>query len=75
MAVPKRKTSKSKRNMRRAHDSLKSAHVVVDKETGEYRLQHHMNPFDGKYNGRTILTPVVKDNKSGSELPTPDSAA
>ena len=34
MAVPKRKTSKSKRNMRRSHDSLKFINVVEDKESG-----------------------------------------
>ena len=35
MATPKRKTSKSKRNMRRSHDSLKLINVVEDKESGE----------------------------------------
>ena len=31
MAVPKRKTSKSKRNMRRSHDSLKQINIIEDK--------------------------------------------
>ena len=40
MAVPKRKTSVSKRNMRRSHDSLKKINVILDKESGEPRLSH-----------------------------------
>ena len=54
MAVPKKKTSKSKRDMRRSHHALGKINVIIDKETGEYRLPHHMNALDGKYNGRVI---------------------
>ncbi|MDX2049931.1 MAG: 50S ribosomal protein L32 [Rickettsiaceae bacterium] len=56
MAVPKKKTSKSKRDMRRSHHALSSVNVIIDKETGEYRLPHHMNKFDGKYNSRQIIS-------------------
>ena len=56
MAVPKKKTSKSKRDMRRSHHALKPINVIVDKETGEYKLPHHMSMKDGTYNGREILT-------------------
>ena len=55
MAVPKRKTSKSKRNMRRSHDSLKFINVVEDKESGEPRLPHRIDMSTGMYNGRQIL--------------------
>jgi len=58
MAVPKKKTSKSKRDMRRAHHALKPINVIVDKETGEYKLPHHMSRKDGTYNGREVLTQV-----------------
>ena len=45
MAVPKRKTSVSKRNMRRSHLSLKNINVILDKESGEPRLPHQLiNP-------------------------------
>jgi large subunit ribosomal protein L32 len=54
MAVPKKKTSKSKRDMRRSHHALGKINVIIDKETGEYRLPHHMNALDGKYNGMVI---------------------
>jgi large subunit ribosomal protein L32 len=55
MAVPKKKTSKSKRDMRRSHHALKPVNVIVDKETGEYKLPHHMSLKDGTYNGRDVL--------------------
>jgi len=58
MAVPKKKTSKSKRDMRRSHHALKPINVIVDKETGEYKLPHHMSMKDGTYNGREVLAQV-----------------
>ena len=61
MAVPKRKTSKSKRNMRRSHDSLPSINIVEDKESGEPRLSHKIDMSTGIYNGRQILK-VKKSN-------------
>ena len=60
MAVPKRKTSVSKRNMRRSHDSLKLVNVVEDKESGEPRLSHRIDKSTGMYNGRQILKPKTK---------------
>ena len=60
MAVPKRKTSKSKRNMRRSHDSLKFINVVEDKESGEPRLSHRIDKSTGMYNGRQILKQKTK---------------
>ena len=59
MAVPKRKTSRSKRNMRRSHDSLKSINLILDKESGEPRLSHRLDLSTGVYNGRQIFK--VKD--------------
>ena len=55
MAVPKKKTSKSRRNQRRAHDALGKVNVIVDRDTGEYRLPHHMDKVSGEYNGRQII--------------------
>jgi large subunit ribosomal protein L32 len=55
MAVPKRKTSKSKRNMRRSHDFLQSINIVDDKNSGEPRLSHRIDPSTGIYNGKQIL--------------------
>ena len=62
MAVPKRKTSVSKRNMRRSHDSLKKINVILDKESGEPRLSHKIDLSTGMYNGREILKKKTKEN-------------
>lgn len=59
MAVPKKKTSKSKRNMRRSHDALKKVNVIIDKDTGEYRRPHHIDASSGSYNNRTIVEQKV----------------
>ena len=55
MAVPKRKTSVSKRNMRRSHDSLKKINIIIDKDSGEPRLSHQIDKSTGMYKGRQIL--------------------
>ena len=55
MAVPKRKTSVSRRNKRRSHHKIVSSNVVEDKKTGEYRLSHHIDLKTGLYNGKKIL--------------------
>ncbi len=61
MAVPKRKTSPSKRNMRRSHDSIKNINIIEDKDSGEPRLPHRLDLSTGMYNGKQILK---KSNKS-----------
>ena len=55
MAVPKRKTTVSKRNKRRSHHKISSVNVVEDKKTGEYRISHHIDLKTGFYNGKKIL--------------------
>ena len=55
MAVPKRKTSPSKRNMRRSHDSISNINIIEDKDSGEPRISHRMDLSTGMYNGRQIL--------------------
>ena len=55
MAVPKKKTSKSRRGMRRSHDALKPINVVNCKNCGESRLPHHVCMSCGQYNGRQIM--------------------
>ena len=55
MAVPKRKTSVSKRNMRRSHHSLNNINIVFDKDSGEPRLSHQIDKSTGMYKGRQIL--------------------
>ena len=57
MAVPKRKTSKSRRDKRRSHHKIKSVNILEDKKSGEYRLSHHIDLKTGLYNGKRILEP------------------
>jgi len=57
MAVPKRKTSKSRRDKRRSHHRLHAANVIEDKKSGEYRLSHHIDLKTGLYNGKQIIEP------------------
>ena len=49
MAVPKRKTSTSKKKMRRSHHKLNSLNIVEDKKSGEYKLSHHIDLKSGYY--------------------------
>ena len=55
MAVPRKKVSKSRRNMRRAHDALKSPAYVEDQDTGEYHRPHHVDMKTGFYKGRQVI--------------------
>ena len=57
MAVPKRKTSKSRRDKRRSHHRIKDQNIIEDKKSGEYRLSHHIDLKTGMYKGRQILDP------------------
>ena len=64
MAVPKRKTSKSKRNMRRSHLSINNLNIIEDKDSGEPRLSHQIDLSTGVYNGKQVL--IKKDKTSNS---------
>jgi large subunit ribosomal protein L32 len=55
MAVPKRKTSPSRRGMRRSADALKRPSYVEDKDSGELRRPHHIDLKTGMYKGRQVL--------------------
>lgn len=55
MAVPKSKISKSRRNMRRAHDRLRAANVVECPNCGELKRPHHVCGACGYYGGREIV--------------------
>ena len=55
MAVPKRKTTVSRRNKRRSHHKISNVNVIEDKKTGEYRVSHHVDLKTGFYNGKKIL--------------------
>lgn len=67
MAVPKRKTTKSKRGMRRSHHALSKINIVVDQESGEFKLPHHMSMKDGTYKGREVLDKKVVEEDEDDE--------
>ena len=58
MAVPKRKQTPSRTGMRRAKTmKFLSKNIVEDKNSGEYRLSHHLDLKTGMYKGRQVLDP------------------
>lgn len=54
MAVQQRRKTPSRRNMRRAHDSLSTAALSIEPTTGETHRRHHISP-DGFYRGRQVI--------------------
>jgi large subunit ribosomal protein L32 len=55
MAVPKKKTSKSKRDMRRAHDALAAPGVSICPQCKEPKQPHRVCPSCGSYKGKEVV--------------------
>ncbi|HEX16498.1 MAG TPA: 50S ribosomal protein L32 [Deltaproteobacteria bacterium] len=55
MAVPKKRTSKSRRDKRRTHKKLTPPNVVLCPQCHEPKLPHHVCPHCGTYRGKEIL--------------------
>jgi large subunit ribosomal protein L32 len=55
MAVPKKKTSKSRRNMRRSHHALKGAAYNECPNCGELKRPHHVCGSCGHYDRREVV--------------------
>ncbi len=60
MAVQQRRKTRSRRDMRRAHDALKGPALSIDSTTGETHRRHHISP-DGFYRGRQIIAPKEEE--------------
>ncbi len=58
MAVPKRKVTQSKRNMRRAHDALSAPAYGECPNCGELKRPHHVCASCGYYNDREVMEPA-----------------
>lgn len=56
MAVPKKKTSKSKRDMRRSHDSLTAPGASVCPQCNEPKPPHRVCPSCGVYKGKEVVS-------------------
>mgnify|MGYP001379216616 CR=1 FL=1 len=70
MAVPKRKTTPSKRNMRRSHHRAGTQSFAEDKKSGELRRPHHIDLSTGMYRGKQIIVKKVKKEEA-TENSTP----
>ena len=55
MAHPKRRTSKSKKRMRRSHHALHDKALSVCSYCGETIISHRVCSECGHYNGRPVL--------------------
>jgi len=65
VAVPKKKTSPSKRGKRRSADTIVAESYVVDTYSGGLRRPHHIDPKTGMYRGIKILN--IKNKKEKTE--------
>ena len=54
MAVPKKKISRSRRDMRRSHDALKTAAYEECPNCGELKRPHHICLSCGHYDNREV---------------------
>lgn len=52
--VPKRKTSKQRRNKRRTHDALVAHNLIACKNCSQFILQHRVCKFCGFYKNRKV---------------------
>jgi len=57
MAVQKSKVSRSRRGMRRSHDSLTGPTLSTDATTGELHRRHHVSA-EGYYRGKQVVAQV-----------------
>ena len=64
MAVPKERTSRSKRGMRRAHhDRMTPPNVSKCSRCDEAKLPHRVCPSCGYYGGREVFAPESEATK------------
>lgn len=62
MAVPKRRTSKSRQGMRRSHHHLTPIQVQYCPRCEQPRLPHRVCPNCGFYQGREVINLEEEDN-------------
>jgi large subunit ribosomal protein L32 len=63
MATPKKKTSKSRRNMRRAHDGLTANSYHECPNCGELKRPHNVCPKCGQYDGKEVIAQKTTDEQ------------
>ncbi len=60
MAVPKRRTSATKRDQRRAHDKIKPVNLVPCPKCHELKVAHRVCLNCGSYKNRTVIENMEK---------------
>ena len=58
MAVQQNRVTRSRRGMRRSHDSLKAVAAMECTNCGELKLPHHVCGACGHYGGREVVSAV-----------------
>ena len=61
MAVQQNRRTRSRRGMRRSHDSLKRPALSIDSTSGETHRRHHVSE-DGYYRGRKRITTKIDED-------------
>lgn len=60
MAVQQNKKTRSRRGMRRSHDSLTGSTLSIDPVSGESHRRHHITA-DGFYRGKKVIDTGSED--------------
>lgn len=68
MAVPKFRTSKSKRDMRRAHHALTAPGISTCANCGAVRRSHTVCEACGHYKGKQVVAPRVTTEWQGEDF-------
>ncbi len=68
MAVPKRKTTPSRRGKRRSHHSQFGINAVECPNCGELKLAHHVCAACGYYNKKEIIDKSESLDEEDSEI-------
>lgn len=66
MPVPKKRTSSSRRDMRRAHDFLERTYAINCPKCGAAVLRHRVCLTCGQYKGKQIIELPVASEKASA---------
>lgn len=61
MAVPKKRTSRQRRDTRRAHDAVAAPRLNECPQCHSPRLPHRVCPTCGTYKGREVIVQEIPD--------------
>ncbi len=67
MAVPQRRTSKTRKRKRRTHKKLNAPGMVVCPNCGEMKLSHRVCKSCGHYKGREVIAEPAETEDTDTE--------